>query len=114
MSVSYEEHTFIATNRNAICHIDFAFQLPCYYDALTSHTLLIAAIANTMTDILSKANSLQLQPSDVQIDELDLRPNDINPQRIKIHGWFKCQDIHRKTYMKTLNYIQQTRKLSKA
>lgn len=111
-----EELPIIAA-KDAECHIDFEFQM-AYHDPLNSRELISECFISALNDILSglsqnNAQSLSIGPENIQIPEIDLRPNEDNPRRIKVGGWITCKDLHRQKYIDALQLAQQSRKISK-
>ena len=113
---SSEELPIIAA-KDAECHIDFEFQMP-YHDPLNSRELISECVISALNDILSglsqnNAQSLSIGPENIRIPEIDLRPNEDNPRRIKVGGWITCKDLHRQKYIDALQLAQQSRKIAK-
>eukprot|EP01083_Nonionella_stella_P109503 319378_1 len=115
--MSDNELPTVAT-KDAVCHIDFEFQMP-YHEPLTSKDLLEECISTATSDVLatqrtSNGQILTLEHNAIEIPEIDLRPNETNPKRIKVCGWITCSDNQRQTYMDALQLAQKSRKISKA
>ena len=113
---SSEELPIIAT-KDAECHIDFEFQMP-YHDPLNSRELISQCVISSLNDVLSgssqnNAQSLSIGSNDIEIPEIDIRPSEDNPRRIKVGGWITCKDLHRQKYIDALALAQQSRKISK-
>ena len=102
--------------KDATCHIDFEFQMP-YHDPLNSRELISGCIVSALNDVLGSSQNngqtLSIGSNDIAIPEIDLRPNESNPRRIKVGGWITCKDLHRQRYIEALQLAQQSRKISK-
>eukprot|EP01084_Bolivina_argentea_P013108 24552_1 len=98
-------------------YIHFEFQMP-YFAALISKELFNECISKAVTYILSGQDAdaghiFTLDKEAIEISEINVRPNDTNPKRIKVIGWIKCGHEHRQIFITALELAQRSRKICK-
>ena len=99
------------------CHIHFEFQM-AYHKPLDSKRLVSECIISAVNDVFTSVQTtnqlaLSLTNNDIVILEFLLKPNESNPRQIKVRGFIKCKDEHRKQYLDALQLARNSRKIAK-
>eukprot|EP01083_Nonionella_stella_P310233 1101517_1 len=94
--------------RDAVCYIDFEFQMP-YHEPLKNVALLQDCLSIATNDVLTGAGHQELE---LKAEDFNLQDIDHTNKRIKIGGWVECKDQHRQILMEALRVAQKGRKIS--